>query len=776
MKTFALLGSLIATTGLGLLTACGGGTSGGGTNGGGTTPPTTSYNTLTVNSSSPASGVTITVSPADKNGTASGATSLALSYAAGTTVTLTAPAASGANFFSAWTGCTTATGPICNVTLSSSMTVTAVYTPIAITPVNPTATIGQTLQLTATLNGAVPTAGAITWSVSATSGNAGTISSSGLYTTPYPAPASVTVTATNAANTAQSAQTTITLTAPAAASGPSLAVDLTNRLHAISPNIYGVNGYLLDSTSLATANVSVVRWGGDGVSRYNYQTNTTNSASDWFFENQTGASGIWPDATFNGLVTAGATNNVRIVGTVPVLGWVANATATACSYPTASYPNQYKVDSSRNCGDGEDANQKNITGNDPTVTSQTVTSAWAGNWVADVVTKHGTAASGKGVTIWDLDNEPTWWDAVHRDVHPAPFTYDEVTTNGIATAKAIKTADPTAAVSGPVLDWWGSYFYSKKDIEQGWSTGPCYQIWSNPTDRTAHGGKPLIEYYLAQFNAASQTAGVRLLDYLDLHTYFAGSVGTTSVGLTTAGDTTAQKVRLDSTRVFWDPTYTDPNFQQPNYKTDANYTSGCTVPAQAPELIPMMKGWVASNYPGTKLAIDEYNWGGMESINGAVAEADILGIFGREGLDLATLWPTTNYNQQQPGNLAFALYRNYDGKQSGFGDEAVAATSGGAGNASQGALAIYAATRTSDGALTVVVINKTYGDLTSAITLNGLAKTATTAAVYRLSNASLTALQAQPALSVTPPTGGATAGTMTATFPGQSATLLVIAQ
>jgi hypothetical protein len=37
----------------------------------------------------------------------------------------------------------------------------------------------------------------------------------------------------------------------------------------------------------------------------------------------------------------------------------------------------------------------------------------------------GWAASGKGVALWDLDNEPTWWDAVERDVHPDPFTYDE---------------------------------------------------------------------------------------------------------------------------------------------------------------------------------------------------------------------------------------------------------------------------------------------------------------------------------------------------------------
>ncbi|MGO9380414.1 MAG: glycoside hydrolase family 44 protein, partial [Dissulfurispiraceae bacterium] len=44
-----------------------------------------------------------------------------------------------------------------------------------------------------------------------------------------------------------------------------------------------------------------------------------------------------------------------------------------------------------------------------------------------IVTGYGNGTSGKGVALWDLDNEPAWWDAVHRDVHPSPSTYDEVT-------------------------------------------------------------------------------------------------------------------------------------------------------------------------------------------------------------------------------------------------------------------------------------------------------------------------------------------------------------
>ena len=123
-----------------------------------------------------------------------------------------------------------------------------------------------------------------------------------------------------------------------------------------------------------------------------------------------------------------------------------------------------------------------------------------------------------------------------------------------------------------------------------------------------------------------------------------------------------------------------------------------------------MKAWVANDYPGTKLAVSEYNWGGLESINGALAQADVLGIFGREGLDLATLWSSPAIDQ--PGMFAFRMYRNYDGQGSAFGETSLQAAS-----ANQDQLAIYAAERTSDEALTLMVINKTGQVLTSSLTL-----------------------------------------------------------
>jgi hypothetical protein len=549
-----------------------------------------------------------------------------------------------------------------------------------------------------------------------------------------------------------------------------------------------------------------MRWGGDGTSRYNYKTNVTNAASDYYFENFTGEGGMFPNpsgsSNYGDFITANSTLGTKALMTVPVLGWVSNATAGVCSFPESTIPGQASYNTA-GCGNGTypDGTQGctqmtgcPIAGTDttPAITSIAdpppappaagaatlawAQGTWAGGWVNSIVGAYGpgnpASGTGKGVAIWDLDNEPAWWDAVHRDVHPKPSTYDEVTEGGIGTALAIKTADPTAQVSGPVIDFWYNYFYSKQDIENGWGNGPCYEPWDHPADRTAHGGVPMIEYYLQQFKDAEATYGMRLLDYVDIHGYFgsdypAGS--SNGVGLTTAGDSVEQQVRLNSTRALWDPTYTDPNYPQPNYATDANYTTNCNTPLQAPQAIPMMESWVANDYPGTKTAIDEYNFGGLESINGALAQADALGIFGKYGLDLATLWPTTNYAQQVPGNMAFAIYRNYDGAKSTFGDMALASTS-----ANQGQLSVYAALRTSDQAVTVVVINKTFGTLTSTLSLPNLTATAD-AKVYQYSAANLAAIAALPDQAVTPPASGSTTSTIANySFPAGSITLFVI--
>src|SRR5262249_4039728 len=99
------------------------------------------------------------------------------------------------------------------------------------------------------------------------------------------------------------------------------------------------------------------------------------------------------------------------------------------------------------------------------------------------------------------------------------------------------------------------------------------------------------------------------------------------------------------------------------------------------------------------IAITEYNWGAEGHINGATAQADILGIFGREGLDFAARWTTPD--PSTPTYKAIKMYRNYDGQKSAFGDTSVQDSVG-----NPDSLSSFGVVRTSDGALTIMVISK----------------------------------------------------------------------
>ena len=249
-----------------------------------------------------------------------------------------------------------------------------------------------------------------------------------------------------------------------------------------------------------------------------------------------------------------------------------------------------------------------------------------------------------------------------------------------------------------------------------------------------------------------QNQGQRLLDYVDVHGYIAPN----GIAFGTATDAASTQLRLTSTRVFWDPNYAAPDASTP----DAGYDNG-----EPPYLIPRMLQWVANDYPGTKTAITEYNWGAVSDITGAVAEADLLGIFGREGLDLATMWAPPNPNAvgstpPDPTAYAFKMYLNYDGSGNQFGETSVAATTG---NPDQ--LSIFAAQR-SDYALTVMVLNKTASALTAPLTISNFEDSGA-AQMWRYSASNPTSIER---LTDAAMSGGA----LTATFPAYSITLFVL--
>ncbi|MBK8046145.1 MAG: hypothetical protein IPK16_02840 [Anaerolineales bacterium] len=289
------------------------------------------------------------------------------------------------------------------------------------------------------------------------------------------------------------------------------------------------------------------------------------------------------------------------------------------------------------------------------------------------------------------------------------WKYQEFRDRTIAYAAAVKAADPSAELAGPVVMGWTYYWYGAYDGQR--------EDWATPDDRLANGDTPFAPWYLRELKRYEETHGTRLLDYFDLH-YYPQAPG---VSLSPAGGATTQALRLRSTRSLWDPTYVDES-----WIADAGPDGGIV------RLLPRMKEWVAKNYPGTKLAITEYNWGALDHINGALAQAEVLGIFGREGLDLATLWapPTST----QPGAFAYRMFRNYDGHGGRFGETSVHAHS-----ADAAQLGAFAAQR-QDGALTLMLINKSTEAITATVNLAGFSATAS-ATVHRYSSADLNTIE-----------------------------------
>jgi hypothetical protein len=327
-----------------------------------------------------------------------------------------------------------------------------------------------------------------------------------------------------------------------------------------------------------------------------------------------------------------------------------------------------------------------VAGNAKADTSITAAPSFVQAWVAYLANRYGKAGHG-GVRYYNLDNEPDIWFSTHRDVAPVGLKYDQLRDRAYQYAAAVKAADPAAQTLGPVVMGWTYYWHSPYDGQR--------EDWASPDDRNAHGGTPLVPWYLQQMKAYEQAHGQRILDFLDLHYYPASN----NVALQAAGDAATQALRLNSTRSLWDPTY-----------ADESWIAGVGPEGGVIKLIPRMRDWVQGNYPGTKLAITEYNWGAPEHINGALAQADVLGIFGREGLHLATLWSPPQ--PTQPAAFAFRMYRNYDGAGGKFGETSVSAAS-----SAQDRLAVYAAEEAATGALTLVVINKTGGALAAPLAL-----------------------------------------------------------
>ncbi|MGA2555948.1 MAG: glycoside hydrolase family 44 protein, partial [Verrucomicrobiota bacterium] len=443
---------------------------------------------------------------------------------------------------------------------------------------------------------------------------------------------------------------------------------LVNR-HSISPFVYGLNW--ASPSQLLDLNFTINRGGGNASTRHNWLLNASNRASDWFFESLSDGSSTPGDSddTFIGDTMSAAAEPMI---TIPIMGWMPKLGTNRsglCSFSVAKYGAQTATDPwFADAGNGVSAaTGLNLT-NDPTDANFYTNSVFQQGWLQHLTNRWGASTNG-GVNFYILDNELSIWAWTHRDVHPIGAKMEEVRDKVIEYGGMVKSCDPDALICMGEEYGWNGFLNSGYDQQ-------------NPgnTDRNAHGGADYMPWLLSQIHSNDVATSRRTIDYFTIHWYPQEN------NFDDTNDA-ACLLRNRVTRALWDSNYVDESWINTKIY-----------------MIPRMKNWVASNYPGLKIGITEYVYGAVDTINGAIAQADAYGIFGREGLDLSTRWGLPD--PSTPTYKAMKMFRNYDGNKSVFGDVSVWTSV-----PQPDFLSAFGAVRTSDGALTLMVLNK---DLTNA--------------------------------------------------------------
>jgi hypothetical protein len=433
-------------------------------------------------------------------------------------------------------------------------------------------------------------------------------------------------------------------------------------LHLISDLIYGTNS----SADAANTRQTVMRAGGNRWTAYNWETNASNAGSDYMFQNDNFLSSSHdPAAPVLDLITQATAANAAAIITIPIVDYVAgdangggDVHATGSDYLTKRFK-QNKADK----------------GSAVAATPDVGDGAVYQDELVSYLKAHAPSGSR---TLFSLDNEPDLWSSTHAEVHPDPVTYAELWERNQRFATTIKRVWTDAKVLGFV-----SYGFNGLVTLQSASDAS---------------GRDFVDFYLDQAKAAEQSAGKRLIDYLDFHWYPEAQGGGVRV---TEQNNSADVVaaREQAPRSLWDMGYVENSWIANDYLKGPVY------------ILSRLTKQIGDHYPDTKLAITEWNYGGGNHISGTIASADVLGVFGREHIDLATFWPLAM--DESFTYAAFRAFRNYDGAGATFGDVSVPATT-----SDVSSVTVYASLHSSaTDDVVLIAINKATSDKSVALRL-----------------------------------------------------------
>ncbi len=460
-----------------------------------------------------------------------------------------------------------------------------------------------------------------------------------------------------------------------------VAVDVFSNRHPISPFVYG-GAYPKDAATITDSGLTVVRWGGNATSRYNWKLFTYNAANDWYIEDFNYAEIGDTDSTkfIQDVKTAGS----HPLMTMVMLPWVAKSAENGSnghwSFSVSKYGSQCGVDPyNTDAGDGlktdcsttltANPNDANVRLLDQPGTNDPPGSVYRSQWTAALAVAFGTAPH-----FYNMDNEIDIWGGTHRDVHPAPTGYNEMRDTFLTEARALKGWDPKAIRFGPVSCCW--WFY--------WNG-------ANNNDKSAHAGVDLLPWWLNEIYWQDKIAGTRSVDVFDVHAY--------PDSPDTSTWTQAQKQALAARiyRDYWDPTYVSESGS-----INQNWATFIQPNKTIPFRIPRIRATANMIYPGTPVSFTEWSaaFGGESDFSTALGDADAYGILGRERVYLASRWVAPD-----PANanyLALKLFTNYDGQHHGFATTSVSDTNTG----DPDLFSSYAALNSTGKTLTILVLNK----------------------------------------------------------------------
>ena len=285
---------------------------------------------------------------------------------------------------------------------------------------------------------------------------------------------------------------------------------------------------------------------------------------------------------------------------------------------------------------------------------------------------------------------------------------------------AIKAVAPNTKIFGPVSYGWEGYTSLQEAPDSG-----------------ADGD--FLTYYLNQMAAASQAAGIRLVDALDLHWY--SEVTINGILITNADSgysgstlTALQAARVQAPRSLWDPTYVE------NSWITADSTNG-----QAIQLLPREQAKInATAAPLTAASTRPTRFPSASTTTAAATTSPAAS-------PRPTCWafsgsracsPPTSGSSTATSRTSAAASRcigTTTARAAAFGDISISTTAGNLANASSAS--VYASDYSTNSArMTLVAINKTTGNLTEQLALPNApdGKQFTTAAIYELTAASST--------------------------------------